>query len=109
MKRRDARGAIVIGALPLCHNRFHRAKRKEARSRRPLRRVLLRVLSAVTTAMMPLAAMPEADRLELQAGDTGRDIQSGLAHAWLSSRACVKPIGKGPYGGAAVVLGVTSQ
>src|SRR6185437_6338880 len=40
----------------------------------------LRVLSAVTAAMMMRqAAMAEADRLELEPGDTGRDIQSGLA------------------------------
>src|SRR6185312_16924697 len=40
----------------------------------------LRVLSAVTAAMMMRqAAMAEADRLELEPGDTGRDIQSSLA------------------------------
>src|SRR6201996_8447803 len=35
--------------------------------------------SSTVTAMMPAAAMAEGDRLELDAGDAGRDIQSGLA------------------------------
>ena len=79
MKRRDARGAN-------CHRRVASMPQQvpsRQKKRGPLSQASsplpLRVLSAVTTAMMPLAAMPEADRLELEAGDTGRDIQSGLA------------------------------
>src|SRR6201994_4850738 len=34
---------------------------------------------STVTAMMPAAAMAEGDRLELDAGDAGSDIQSGLA------------------------------
>src|SRR5581483_5190801 len=35
--------------------------------------------SAVMATMMPVAAVAEANRLELEPGDAGRDIQSGLA------------------------------
>src|SRR5690242_17399356 len=70
-------GSAAWRAGSLCHNGFHRTK-KEARLRGPLRRLPLHIHLAVPM-MMDAAAMSEADRLELDAGNAGGDIQAGLS------------------------------
>src|SRR6185312_15939208 len=53
-------------------------QRKEARLRGPLRRCRCVFVSTATT-MMNAGVMGEANRLEIDAGNAGCDIQSGLS------------------------------